>query len=111
MRQFMFSAMSHVVCLVETQRRIDVEVGVGLQVMTDPAHPHSSHGTNLRALGQHGARRVDEVGIDSVQQPAEHISRSDHQHDTDGACDEKTDDGVDHRKAKSHAASARHHRQ
>ena len=106
MGQFMFGSVGDGVRVSQAQRRVDVEFGVGFELMTDPAHPDSSNRADTRAGGQDPDGAVDEFGVDAVQQPAEHIACREDQDHTDYASDQNTDDRVGRRKSQRRANGA-----
>ena len=51
--------------------------------MTDPVHPDPSDRAYSRPGGQDRDSAVEQVGVDPVHQPAEHIARREDQHHAD----------------------------
>jgi len=52
MREFMFGVVRDVVCFSQAEFRVDVEFGVGVQVVPDPARPDTAHGFDPGPGGQ-----------------------------------------------------------
>ena len=68
---------------------VDIEFGVGVQAMSDPAHPHAAHSCHARFGGQRCFGGVDEFGVHPVHEPAEHITHCGAQHRQDGDRDDR----------------------
>ena len=62
-----FGVLRQSKCLVEADVGVDVEFGVGMQAVSDPAHPHTPHRKNTRFRCQCLFRRIDKVGIHAVK--------------------------------------------
>ena len=111
MCQLMFGVMREAVGRGQRQLWCDVQFDVGFQPVPDPAHPHPAHRTDTRQLGEHVVGGVDESGVDTVQESAEHLAGRDDHHHRDGGRDEQADDRVGSREAQTHPGRPGHHRQ
>jgi hypothetical protein len=72
--EFVFGAMRDAVRLRQIQGRVDVKLGVGVQAVPDPAHPHTAHRLHPRLGCQGLFGGVDHSRVHSVEQSAEHIA-------------------------------------
>jgi len=88
MGQPVLSVVREAMSLRDAHTAIDVEVGLGMEVVPDPAHPHSAHRGHARSGEERGLRLVDEAGVDGVHQPAVHVTDRGTEHCEDGDGDQ-----------------------
>ena len=53
---------------------VDVEVGIGVDLVAEPAHPDSAHGLHAVDVGQGVLGLFDEFGLNAVHEAAEHVT-------------------------------------
>ena len=106
-----FGVVRDAVGIGEAGGGVDVEFGVGVQPVSDPAHLHAAHPGDAGFGGQRGFGGVDEFGVDAVHEAAEHVAHGGAQDGEDGDGDEQPDDGVGQREAQRDAAGAEEHGQ
>ncbi len=95
----------------QRQLRIDDDVGVGGQPVTVPSHlqpAHTEHPRNGRQVSLGGR---DDVGVDSVHEPAEDFDDGTLEDDQDREGDQDADDRVCQREAQQYADRADRDRQ
>ena len=109
MRQIVLAVVRDAMCRSQTQHRVDIELGVGVQSMTDPAQPHAVHRQHPRPAGQNGLGGVDQLRIHTVDEPAEYVAYRSAQHGQDGEGDDQADDRVGERETQRDAAGADQH--
>ena len=78
--QVVFGVVGDAVCVGQAQRGVNVEFGVGVQAMTDPAHPHAVHRPHPGSGGQDGFGRVNESRVDAIDKAAKHVAHGRAQH-------------------------------
>ena len=111
MHQVVLAVVCDAMCRNQTQRRIDVEFGVGMQAVADPAHPHAVHRPHSRWPASAASAVSTSVGIDAVDQATEYVAHGRPQHGEDGHGDDQPDDRVGEREAQCHTAGADQHGQ
>ena len=90
---------------------IDVEFGVGVQVMPDPAHPYAAHRADTGTGGERRFGGVDELRLHAVQQATEHIADRGAEHGQDRHRDDQPDDRVGEREPQCDATGGEQHGQ
>ena len=90
---------------------VDVEFGVGVQPVADPAHLHAADLGDAGFGGQRGFGGVDEGGVHAVHEAAEDVAHGGAQDGQDGDGDEQPDDGVGQREAQGDATGSEEHGQ
>lgn len=102
----LFSSTGNAVSLTKADAGVDVELGIGVEAMSDPPHLHAAHCQDARLRGQRSFRGVNKCRVDTVKKPPEHVAHGGAQHCEDGKGDEYSDDGIGQRKAQCDTASA-----
>jgi hypothetical protein len=92
--EFVFGVVGDVVGVVEADGGIDVEFGVGVQAVTDPAHADAAHAADTGPGGQGCLGGGDEFGVYGVHEPAEDVAHRGAQYRQDRHGDDEPDDGV-----------------
>ena len=77
-----------VVGLVEADGRVDVEFGIGVQAMSDPAQFHTTHCLDTRFCCQGGLGGVDDRRIYRVHESVEYVTGRGPKHGEDGDGDQ-----------------------
>ena len=90
---------------------VDVEVGLGVQQVAAPAHPHPAHRGHPGGDEQRELRPVEQLRLDGVHQPAVDVPDGGAQHGQDGDGDEQSHDGVGEGEPGGDAARAGEHGQ
>ena len=93
------------------QRRIDHDLALGLQGVTDPAQPDLTEAEHALGGQQLGLDPVDQLGVDRVHQPPVDLAGGITQHDQDRSRDEQPHQRVREREPQRHAGSPQQHRQ
>jgi hypothetical protein len=88
---------------------VDVEFGVGVKSVSDPAHLDATHVCDPGFSGQGYFGGVDEFGVYGVHESAEDVADRGAQHGEDGDGDEQADDGVGERESECDTGSAEKH--
>src|SRR5258705_3954596 len=83
-----FGLVRNAVGLGEAGGGVDVEFGVGVDSVSDPAHFDAANRFYSRFFGQGGFGGVDEFGVDAVHQAAEYVAHGGAQDREDGEGDE-----------------------
>lgn len=73
--EFVFGVVGDAVSLREVQGGVDVEFGIGVQAVSDSAHPHAAYRLHAGPGRQGLFGGIDHRWVDAVEQAAEHISR------------------------------------
>lgn len=73
---------------------VNVEFGVGVQAMADPAHADAAHAAYTRPGCQGCLRGVDGFGVDGVHELTEHVADRAVRHRQNRDGDDEPDDGV-----------------
>ena len=74
--------------------RVDGDLDLGVQLMSDPADLDRLHPTYAFRMSEVVLDQVDQGGVDGVHEPAVDLARGGAQHAEDGDGDEQPDDGV-----------------
>ena len=107
----MLGLLGHVVAFHHRQRRIDHDLALGPQGVTDPAQPDLAEAEHALGGQQLGLDPVDQLGVDGVHQPPVDLAGGIAQHDQDRGRDEQPDQRVGEREPQRHAGSPQQHRQ
>ena len=93
MDEVVFRGMGEIVGACERGVAVDVEVSIGMDLVTDPTHPDPADRHNSGNRLQAGFGRLNKVGIDGVHQPPQDLADRGPQHEDDGHSDQQADDG------------------
>jgi hypothetical protein len=69
-----FGVVGDLVGLSEAETRVDVEIGLGVQDVTDPADLDGADGAHPGCVGQHVFGPVDEGRVDGVHEAAQDLA-------------------------------------
>ena len=111
MDQLVLGVVRDSVRVIEGDARVDVELGVGVQAVSDPAHADAAHRRDARPRCQGGFGLIYEIRIDAVQQAPEDISCRSAQNGQDGHGDQQANDRIGQREPERDTARGQQHRQ
>jgi hypothetical protein len=109
--QLTFGVRGDLVRLQQRQIIVDDQVGLGVQPVGDPPHPHRRYVTDARHGAQRRLRLIDQARVDGVHQPPVHLPCRVLQHGRDRRGDAQAGHRVGPPPAQRHPAGPDQHRQ
>ena len=73
------------------QRRVEDDLALGVQLVSDPPHPHGTDIRHSLGVAQRALRLLDHRRIDGVHQPPVHLAGRVLEDDEDGDGDREAD--------------------